>query len=80
MNPFKKNDASLSKKLKGALTDLTVDIFGYEKMVTKNITNRTNYISHRLQIPNELSSFVGRNFSEQNHLINYDKKSLRHRI
>ena len=28
----------------------------------------------------ELSSFVGRNFSEQNHLINYDKKSLRHRI
>jgi hypothetical protein len=53
MNPFKKNDASLSKKLKGALTDLTVDIFGYEKMVTKNITNRTNYISHRLQIPKD---------------------------
>ena len=53
MNPFKKNDASLSKKLKGALTDLTVDIFGYENMVTKNITNRTNYISHRLQIPKD---------------------------
>ena len=53
MNPFKKNDASLSKKLKGALTDLTVDIFGYEKMVTKNITNRTNYISNRLQIPKD---------------------------
>ena len=53
MNPFKKNDASLSKKLKGALTDLTVDIFGYEKMVTKTITNRTNYISNRLQIPKD---------------------------
>lgn len=35
MNPFKKNDASLSKKLKGALTDLTVDIFGYERWLLK---------------------------------------------
>lgn len=53
MNPFKKKNASLSKKLKGALTDLTVDVFGYEKMVTENFTNRTNYISKRLQIPKD---------------------------
>lgn len=53
MNLFKKNDASLSKKLKGALTDLSVDIFGYEKMVTKNIVNRTDYISKRLRVPRE---------------------------
>ena len=30
--------------------------------------------------PVGLSSFVGTNFSEQNHLKNYDKKSLQHRI
>ena len=53
MNLFKKNDASLSKKLKGAITDLSVDIFGYEKMVTKNIISRTDFISKRLQVPRE---------------------------
>jgi len=53
MNLFKKNDASLSKKLNGALTDLSVDIFGYEKMVTKNIINRTDLISKRLRVPRE---------------------------
>ncbi|MEQ3656483.1 MAG: hypothetical protein ABNH00_11520 [Dokdonia sp.] len=53
MNPLRKKDSSLSKKLKGALTDLSVDIFGYEKMVTKNITHRTDFISKRLEIPRE---------------------------
>ena len=30
MNPLRKKNGSLGKKLKGALTDLSVDIFGYE--------------------------------------------------
>lgn len=53
MNLFNKKDTSLGKKLKGALTDLSVDVFGYEKMVTKNIINRTDYISKRLHVPRE---------------------------
>ena len=52
-NPFKKKKTSLGNKLKGALTDLSVDIFGYEKMVTKNIVNRMTYVSKRLEIPKE---------------------------
>ncbi|WP_407264916.1 hypothetical protein R5N98_12680 [Tenacibaculum maritimum] len=53
MNPLKKKNGALGRKLKGALTDLSVDIFGYEKMVTKNIVNRTDYISKRLEISKE---------------------------
>tara|TARA_R110002049_G_scaffold113040_2_gene263034 strand:+ start:2711 stop:3196 length:486 start_codon:yes stop_codon:yes gene_type:complete len=53
MNPLRKKNGSLGKKLKGALTDLSVDIFGYEKMVTKNIINQTGGFSERLQIPQE---------------------------
>lgn len=53
MNPLKKKSGALGRKLKGALTDLSVDIFGYEKMVTKNISNRIDYISRRLEIPKE---------------------------
>lgn len=53
MNPLKKKNSSLGRKLKGALTDLSIDIFGYENMVTKNISNRIDYISRRLEIPKE---------------------------
>ena len=53
MNPLKKKNGALGKKLKGALTDLSVDIFGYEKIVAKNIIHRTTYISKRLEIPRE---------------------------
>ena len=48
-----KQKRSLSDKLKGAVTDLSVDIFGYEKMVSKNIIRRTTYISQRLKVPKE---------------------------
>ncbi len=53
MNPFKRKGSTLGKKLKGALTDVSVDVFGYEKIVKKNILHRTNYISKRLEIPSE---------------------------
>lgn len=53
MNPFKKKKGKLNTKLKGALTNLSVDIFGYEKMVTKSIIHRTENISKRLEIPAE---------------------------
>lgn len=52
-NPFKKTGTSLGNKLKGALTDLSVDVFGYEKLVTKNILNHTNHISRKLNVPKE---------------------------
>lgn len=48
-----KQNGTLGAKLKDALTDLSVDIFGYEKMVSSNIIKRTCYISNRLQIPEE---------------------------
>ena len=48
-----KQSGTLSAKLKGALTDLSVDIFGYEKMVSSNIIKRTNYISERIKVPKE---------------------------
>lgn len=48
-----KQNGTLSAKLKGALTDLSVDIFGYEKMVSKNIIGRTTHISNRIQVPKE---------------------------
>ena len=40
-----KNSARLSRKLKGALTDLSVDIFGYEKKISNNIMNHTHKIA-----------------------------------
>lgn len=48
-----KQNSTIKAKLKGALTDLSVDIFGYEKMVSKNIIKRTTYISNRIHIPKE---------------------------
>ena len=42
-------------------------------------TNLKKYPT-RVHVNHGLSSFVGTNFSEQNHLKNYDKKSLQHRI
>lgn len=44
---------TLSSKLKDALTDISVDIFGYEKMVSANIINRTIYLSERIKVPKE---------------------------
>lgn len=42
---------TLGTKLKAALTDVSVDIFGYEKRVSQNIIKRTTYISNRIQVP-----------------------------
>lgn len=53
MNQINKKKSPLGRKLKGALADLSVDIFGYEKAVSKNIVRRTNYIAKRLDIPRE---------------------------
>lgn len=53
MKNKKQQNRNLSAKLKGALTDLSVDIFGYEKMVSKNIISRTTFISNHIQVPKE---------------------------
>jgi len=52
-NSMQKKRASLNDKLKGVLTDLSVDIFGYEKKVTKNILNQIGFISNRINLPKE---------------------------
>ncbi|EDP96497.1 hypothetical protein U8527_10305 [Kordia algicida OT-1] len=48
-----KKSNSLRKKLKDAVTDLSVDIFGYQKLVTTNIIQNTRLISDQLRIPKE---------------------------
>ncbi len=53
MTLLKKSTSSLSNKLKGAVTDLSIDIFGYEKMITKNIISHTNEYAKRLHLPLE---------------------------
>lgn len=53
MKNKKKPTRRLGAKLKDALTDLSVDIFGYEKLVSKNIISRTTAISNRIQVPKE---------------------------
>ncbi|WP_010180404.1 hypothetical protein [Aquimarina agarilytica] len=48
-----KGKSSLSKKLKEAVADLSVDIFGYEKTVRSNIINHTCWYSDKLRISSE---------------------------
>ena len=48
---FKKS--SIATKVKEAFSDISVDIFGYEKMITKNILRHTEHISKNLHIPSE---------------------------
>lgn len=45
--------ATFSQKVKDAVTDLSVDIFGYQKIVTKNIIANTQFISNKIKIPKE---------------------------
>jgi hypothetical protein len=49
----KKGLNTFSQKIKDAVTDLSVDIFGYQKMVTKNIIQNTEFISSKIKIPKE---------------------------
>ncbi|EDP94129.1 hypothetical protein U8527_06665 [Kordia algicida OT-1] len=52
MKKTSKNTLStFSQKIRNAVTDLSVDIFGYEKMVTKNIIQNTAFISSKTKIP-----------------------------
>lgn len=48
-----KGKSSLSKKLKEAVADLSVDIFGYEKTVTSNIINHAEWYADKLRISRE---------------------------
>lgn len=51
-----RKETSLGKKLKGVLTDLSVDIFGYEHKASQNIINHTQYISKKINLPTECLS------------------------
>ncbi|WP_046758019.1 hypothetical protein [Kordia jejudonensis] len=48
-----KKSKSLRQKLKEAVTDLTVDIFGYQKKISDNIISHTGLISKQIMIPKE---------------------------
>lgn len=63
---FKKTGTSLSDKLKSAITDISVDIFGYEKSVTSNIINNTSYIANKIDIPKQRLSI---RIFHRNHVI-----------
>lgn len=79
-NPFKKTGASLSNKLKGALTELSVDVFGYQNIVNQNILSRTDYISGLLKIPKERLYI---RIFQKNHIIRaflYDQGKPLHAI
>ncbi|WP_430409198.1 hypothetical protein [Kordia sp.] len=43
--------ATFSQKVKDAVTDLSVDVFGYQKIVTKNIITNIEFISNKTKIP-----------------------------
>lgn len=53
MTLFKKSSSSLSNKLRETIDDISVDIFGYEKTITKTIRKRTEYHAKKLKIPVE---------------------------
>lgn len=48
-----KKSKSLREKLKDAVTDLTVDIFGYQKKISDNIISHTELISKQIMVPKE---------------------------
>ena len=50
-NMKKISNNTFSQKIKNAVIDLSVDIFGYQKMVTKNIIQNTEFISNKTKIP-----------------------------
>ncbi len=52
MNLLRRKTA-LGSKLKEAVADLTVDVFGYEKSVTQNILKHAEWYSDRLRIPRD---------------------------
>ena len=53
MKKLFKRKTSLSLKLKEAINDVAVDIFGYDKMITINIVRHTQDIPKSLDIPSE---------------------------
>lgn len=49
--PSIKSNKTLNEKLKEALSNLSIDLFGYEKQVTANFLNYITTVSERLKIP-----------------------------
>ncbi len=62
---FKKN-TSLGVKLKEAVIDLSVDVFGYEKIISDNIINHTEIYAEKLRIPSKRLSL---RIFQKNHTI-----------
>lgn len=46
--PIRKKNTAIGEKLKGALTNLSVDVFGYETIISKNIIKHTSFIASKL--------------------------------
>lgn len=50
---FKKKNAALTNKLKGAIAEISIDVFGYEKKISHNIKTYTQQIATWQQLPVE---------------------------
>lgn len=50
---FKKKNAALGNKLKGAIAEISIDVFGYEKKISQNIISYTEHIAQWYVIPVE---------------------------
>ena len=53
MTLFKKSSTPLSDKLKGAIENISVDVFGYEKTITKTLIKRLEFYSKKIKKPVE---------------------------
>jgi hypothetical protein len=53
MKKSNKSLTSFGQKIKDAVKDLSVDIFGYQKLVTNNIIQNTEMISNQIKVPKE---------------------------
>lgn len=66
---FKKKNAALGNKLKGAIAEISIDVFGYEKKISQNITSYTERIARRYVIPME--RIYLRIYQEEHKVISY---------
>ncbi|AGC75795.1 hypothetical protein LX97_00479 [Nonlabens dokdonensis] len=74
---FKKKNAALTNKLKGAIAEISIDVFGYEKKISHNIINHTrniatweNVLSERLylRISQEEHKVISNLYDQDQHI------------
>jgi hypothetical protein len=66
---FKKKNVALTNKLKGAIAEISIDVFGYEKKISQNIISYTEHIATWQQIPVE--RLYLRIYQQQHKVLSY---------